>query len=472
MPKILRRLRHKFMLMTTGIVAILVIMIATGYYLSTYNSSFSAIDRALEHAVNSSAGRDRNQNTQSENPLEPLPGTDTQNNPGLQNESPGQSGSGTAATAPESLDPDQRIDLFHGQAALVYTIVIDAQGDILRNDSPALGLDENILADAIDEVLGSEAFSDEEGSVYTGKLEAENLFYRAKVEEGSIYLGLTDSAVFDSHIRDALVGSVSLALLAIVLTVIISFFLARLFIRPVEESWNKQRRFIADASHELKTPLTVIMTNTEIVRSSPDGKIASEMKWLDGVMEESKRMEGLIADLLLLAKLDDEDISSPGLSEERVDFSQAVEDTLVSFEAIAFERQLTIEESIEPGIMVKGTASRLSRLPDILMDNARKYTEPGDTVKVSLSHVDDKAILRVFNSGSAIAKEDLDRVFDRFYRADESRCGDIPGYGLGLSIAQSIATESKGRITVENVDGEGVVFTVALPYSSSRCDPL
>lgn len=452
MPQILKRLRLKFMLMTTGIVAVIVAIIAVGYCVSSYGSALSGIEFELEHTVNSSIGK----NQPGKNPLD---------RPFDSSAPEGSQGTGENNPALENLDSDQRIDLFHGQKALVYTVVTDMEGTVLRTDSPALEISESILSSSIEKILTSEAFSWEDGAVSTGKLEDESLFYRAKVKDGSIYLGLTDSSTFEKQMTDVLLGALSLALVAIVLTVFISFFLARLFIRPVEESWNKQRRFIADASHELKTPLTVIMANTEIVRSNPEAKIGSETKWLDGVMDESKRMQGLIADLLLLAKMDDENVSAACISEENVNFSQAVEDTLFGFEAIAFERKLTVESSVQPDILIKGIHSRLSRLPDILMDNACKYAELGGIIKVNLKAVGDKAVLRVFNSGPEISKEDMTHLFDRFYRADESRCDDIPGYGLGLSIARSIVEESGGHITVENADNEGVTFVVTLPRS-------
>lgn len=468
MPDILKKLRLKFMLMTLGIVASLIAIISIAYCISVYSSASNEIEMAFGGAVNASMGESHSQkppqNTQDFN-SDPE-GDNPKASP--DNQFSFDAGNDESPNLDE-LDADQRIDLFHGQSTLVYSVAIDYEGTVLRNDSPAIQLDEEVLEVAIANILASPDFSNEDGQRFSGRIDSENLFYQANSEGGIVYLGLADSSAFDERIQGAIFGSLGLAGLALLLTVIVSFFLARLFLRPVEEAWDKQRRFIADASHELKTPLTVIMANTEIVRSEPTSTVAHQMKWLDGTMDESDRMHGLIADLLLLARMDDEQIEAHHPNKESVDFSEAVLSTLVSFEAIAYERKLTIEEDIDGDIFIEGAHSRLSRLPDILVDNACKYAEAEGRIEVSLKSSGSKVVLRVFNTGPTIAKTDMAHLFDRFYRADESRCDDIPGYGLGLSIAQNIAGESKGVIEVSNISPEdkegslgaqGVAFTV------------
>lgn len=456
MPTILKKLRLKFMAMTTGIVAVLVAVIAGAYCFSVYNSASTEIDIALDHAVNASQGGGPDHQ-------QPLEGEfKGEGNP------PVDSGKGEQAGNEEQnateLDPDQRIDLFKGRSALVYSIVVDLQGTVLLNNSPAIGISDSVLESAISTILSSSDLSSGHTAEIAGKLTDEGLFYLAKVENDTVHIGLTDSTALDTTLHNAIFGSLALAALALALTIVVSFFLARLFLRPVEDAWTKQRRFIADASHELKTPLTVIMANTEIVRSEPDTLVASQMKWLDGTMDESERMHGLIADLLLLARMDDDQANTGPGAEEAIDLSQAVENSIVSFEAIAFERNLTIEDSITEDLRVKAVPSRLTRLPDILIDNACKYAEAGGVIKVNLSEQGGQAVLHVFNTGPEIAASDKEHLFDRFYRADESRCDDIPGYGLGLSIAHSIVEESGGAIDVQNVSEEGgVAFTVTLP---------
>lgn len=461
MSPLLRKLRLKFVFTTTGIVALLVVAVVAAYCLSIYTSAKGAIDGALDHAINTSIAQADSQGRQTR-PGGQMPGgsqlgvdgqmpTDDQAQPSL------------PSTDSDIASSDQRIDLFRGASALVYSAVLNNSGAIVRYDSPAIVIEDDVLTSAIQSIMSSPEFSMTDGATFSGRLSSENLYYKIRIDDGYAYLALADASLTDSRLQDALFGSLIVAGVALLLTVIVSFFLARLFIRPVEEAWSKQRRFVADASHELKTPLTVIMANTEIVRLDPTATVGSQMKWLDGIMDESERMHGLIADLLLLARIDDEQTLKEHLQAEDVDFSEAVEKSFMSFEAIAFERNLSLEGKVGQDIIVSGIPSRLSRLPDILIDNACKYAPQGTTVTVELEKQGANAVLRAFNAGEPIAPGDLDRLFDRFYRADVSRSSDIPGYGLGLSIARSVVEEVRGTITVENVAGKGVAFTVTLP---------
>lgn len=445
MSSLLKKLRLKFIATSTGIVALMVIIIATTYTISEYTNASTEVTSDLDRAITLSI---------------------SQPNGKRQAPNEGDAPNPNEGNIPGNAEDNQRIDLFRGKAALVYSVVMDSTGTVLRVDSPAIELDQTVLENSISTILASSDFKTDNGSLTQGRLSSEDLFYETKVQDKLIYLSLTDAKVFDERVHNALLGSLALSGIALFLTAVISFFLARLALKPVEEAWNKQRRFIADASHELKTPLTVIMANTEIVRSYPDTPVAQQMKWLEGITAESNRMQGLIADLLLLARMDDEKTAAPSAEKETANFSEMVENTLVSFEAIAFERNISIEQSLTPDIKVKAMRSQLVRLPDILLDNACKYANEGGTVRVTLEQKGDKALLRVFNTGSTISPEDMQHLFDRFYRADEARSDDIPGYGLGLSIAQSIAQEAKGTLTAENNDGKGVTFTVILPRVS------
>lgn len=445
MPSILKKLRLKFMATTIGIVAVLVIVIAGAYCITFYNTEMSDIDTSLDRSLEISVNRNLFQDSLRDafNSRLPL---------GLSNEEM------------LAFTEDQRIDIFHGREALVYAAVVDTSGAMLRVDSPAVEINESALQVAISTVLREQP-STEDRTTFSGRVASYDLFYKAQVQGSTICLTLTDSSSFDNAMRDIIFGACILALITLTLTVVVSFFLARLFLRPVEDAWNKQRRFIADASHELKTPLTVIMANTEIVRSNPEDKIAEHMKWLDGTIAESDRMHGLIADLLLLARMDDEGTVDSRAVLETLDLSEACENTVLGFEAVAFERGLQFESALEENLQVRGMRSRLVRLPDILVDNACKYAEEGGLVEVTLKRQGNTAVLRVFNEGPEISEADLSHLFDRFYRADQSRSDDIPGYGLGLSIAQSIVAESGGTITAENISNKGVALTVTLPLA-------
>lgn len=251
-----------------------------------------------------------------------------------------------------------------------------------------------------------------------------------------------------------LVGVVSLAAFFV-----ISIFLARVTIRPVKEAWDAQRQFVADASHELKTPLTVILANTEILCSHKQDTIAQQEKWVDYIKDEAVRMKKLVEDMLFLAK---SDVAKASANQTDFDLSELAWSCLLPFESVAFEQEITLDSQITQGIIIHGDESQMKQLVHILLDNACKYTEHGGKITVILERKQDKVLLSVNNTGTVIDKEKVAHIFERFYRADESRARTEGGYGLGLSIAKSIVEGFHGKISVESNDERGTTFYVML----------
>lgn len=226
--------------------------------------------------------------------------------------------------------------------------------------------------------------------------------------------------------------------------------------RPVERAWRQQRQFLSDASHELKTPLTVILSNAEMLESTPLEERPA--RWADNIHSEARRMKTLVEEMLTLARADS-CAAAPVLSD--VSLSEAAEDCALAFEPVAFETGKPLEYHLAEDVLVAGDREKLRRLVSILLDNAIKYGAPGGTVSLALERRDRQAVLTVSNPGE-IPAEHLPRLFERFYRADASR-GEQSGFGLGLSIADTIAREHRGTLRAES--GGGVtrfVFTVPL----------
>ena len=240
---------------------------------------------------------------------------------------------------------------------------------------------------------------------------------------------------------------------------LISLFLARQTLRPVEEAWAQQRRFVADASHELKTPITVILANLGVLLAHPDEPIRANRQWLDNSREEAVRMKGLVEDMLFLAR---SDADQTPMVTERVNLSDLLWSSLLSFEPVAFEQGVEMHSTVEPEIFVQGAASQLQQLFAILLDNAVKYAGEHGKVWVNLRQKEGKTVLTVRNTGDPIPAGSLAHVFDRFYRVDEARTRERGGYGLGLAIAQRIAEGHGGRITAESTRESGTVFCVTL----------
>ena len=242
----------------------------------------------------------------------------------------------------------------------------------------------------------------------------------------------------------------------------LSFFLARMSLRPVEHAFSEQQRFVQDASHELKTPLTVILANLSILKSRPASSIQEEMLWIQNTETEARRMQELTERLLFLAKADSKRLS-PKI--ERLSLSQLTEAAALPFTALAFERGLTLDTKLEAELFVKGDSQALTQLLAILIDNALKYASSGSAVTVRLARQKKQALLSVHNEGEVIPQDALPHLFDRFYRVDKSRARAQGGYGLGLSIAKTIASAHGGNIRAESSAEHGTSFTITLPLS-------
>lgn len=245
-------------------------------------------------------------------------------------------------------------------------------------------------------------------------------------------------------------------LLGLAIYVVISYMLASMALKPIEESWSKQKQFVADASHELKTPLSVIMANTEIIASHGSETVDSQMRWIENTREESARMAELVASLLFLAKNDD------GLKVElkTVNLSDCVSTTVLGQDAVFYENGKKFDYSLDDDITVLGNETQLKQLVTILLDNANKYSLGDGNIELTLTANGRHAVITVSNDSEQLTVEQLSHLFDRFYTVDESR--NSRGNGLGLSIAKTIVDTHDGTINVDCRDGR-TTFTVTLP---------
>ena len=256
------------------------------------------------------------------------------------------------------------------------------------------------------------------------------------------------------------IGSITIIVLAG-----ISYFLACWAIKPTALALEKQQQFVADASHELKTPLSVIQTTTDVLLSNKEKTIASEQKWVDYIKSETERMSKLVSDLLYLAKVD----SNEGLVKTYpFNLSEALINVTLPFESIVFEAGKELHMEIEPDLMCVGDEARLQQVAIILLDNALKHAPIETTIQIKLHQVGVNYQLEVSNEGEGIPPQHLDKVFERFYRVDASRARDTGGYGLGLSIAKSIVEQHHGSISVKSQLNSLTTFTVTLPIKQNH----
>lgn len=237
---------------------------------------------------------------------------------------------------------------------------------------------------------------------------------------------------------------------------LLSLCFANLSIRPIEESTKRQKQFVADASHELKTPLAIISANMDAIEASGEETVNSQKEWISSIRSEVSRMGRLVGDLLYLAKAED--------AKEKLmtfDLSIVCETAVASMEAIMYEKNRRLSTEIEKDVSVRGDMERIKQAVLILLDNAAKYTDENGDIHVTLQKLKQHAIFRVKNTGKGIPPEDVPRIFDRFYRPDSSRSKDSGGFGLGLSIAKSIVERAGGKISAQSNLGL-TTFSIAL----------
>lgn len=248
---------------------------------------------------------------------------------------------------------------------------------------------------------------------------------------------------------------------SLLITFGISFYLTQHSIKPVAETFSKQKQFIADASHELKTPLSVIGANTDLLLSGQQS--ADQKRRLQFIKDEAVRMTGLTNDLLYLARVEEEDEEAG--SYPRINASELVTSQLLGLEAHAFERGHPITFEIEEGLHVHGSAEQLKQVVMILTDNAIKYSDDDEPISAALSRNGVKGVLTVSNRGKSIPEKEQAKIFDRFYRTDRSRNRENSSFGLGLSIARAVVEQHHGSIGVESSEGKSTQFTVTLPLA-------
>lgn len=255
-----------------------------------------------------------------------------------------------------------------------------------------------------------------------------------------------------TRLHNMIIISIVFVIVIEIIIYIIALKISEWIVKPVENTFNKQKEFISDASHELKTPLAVIEANTEVLENN-----IGKNKWLTYIQNEIDSMNKLINELLLLAKMENVDSIQ---NTEKFNLSQEAQIAISMFESMAYEKNVKLETNIEENIMFNGRKEDIEHILSTLIDNAIKHTKT--KVEVNLKKERDKIVINVLNEGEEIPQEEREKIFERFYRVDKSRNRNEKRYGLGLAIAKSIVQKYNGEIKVDCKDGI-TTFTVKLP---------
>lgn len=283
----------------------------------------------------------------------------------------------------------------------------------------------------------------------------DGVYYKLKHDgNGIIKLYAVDST-FSFQIYKNYIGKSVIVLSVIaVLLILLAYILSSAVFKPIMDNFEKQKVFISNASHELKTPLAIINASVDVLKAQDKNN-----KWLNNISSQSNRMNVLITDMLSLSKIEEGQIK---LTKEDFDLSNEIINCVLPFEAMVYEKKKRIIYDVQEGIRVNTDRNSVKMLINILLDNAVKYAKDKSAIKVSLKKVKNKTIFTVFNSGSNVPNKDSNRVFERFYRADESRSRDSGGSGLGLAIAKNLATINKWKISAKSQYQESMTITVII----------
>ena len=433
-----RKLRIQFIAVVMVSIAVVLGVVFTGICVNDYRTSMDEVSRALSAALDRAGDGYAVPDERDGMPAEGRGPNDLGGD---------LKGSNQGFTGPQiGGNPDGRSSIV---PVAVYTISSNSQYSIVGAFTTAQ-IDSDVLAQAAS--LVNEL---EDG---TGTLSDLGLHYEKRTTYEATYVAFADTSSTSSW--ESLALSLVVAALGILAVFfVLSLFLSNWALRPVREAWDSQRQFVADASHELKTPLTVILANNSILMKHAQDTIASQSQWLESTQIEAVNMQGLVNEMLELAQVE----SRAAVQHERLDFSYLVDGITLQFESVAFERGCTFNEDIEEGIEVSGDETRLRKAVSTLVENALKYVDENGSVTVRLARSGKQATLSINNTGSLIDAEDLPHIFDRFYRTDKARTSGTGGYGLGLAIAREILREHDGDITCSSTQAQGTTFTATLP---------
>jgi two-component system, OmpR family, sensor histidine kinase CiaH len=291
-------------------------------------------------------------------------------------------------------------------------------------------------------------------------LDGNDWAYMVEKEESGYSIYSLDITAQLKIITDLIYTFIAVGFVMLIIIFFTSRFFANRHIAPIKKAFNKQKQFIADASHELKTPLTVIQTTTDVLLANSEDTIHNQSKWLHHIKSETERMKTLTNDLLYLTEMDH---TQTRMIFAPFNVSEAVESIILTMEAVIFEKNIMLNYEIDPDLTVVGNAEQIKQVVMILLDNGIKYTNPNGSINVTLKKRHNDILLSVTNTGEGIQPEHLEKIFDRFYRTDSSRSRKHGGYGLGLAIAQSIVKQHKGKIYAKSTPNESTTFYVHLP---------
>ncbi len=402
----IKRLQRNFIALSMAVIAIILVVVLVATNSANWVSTNRVADETIEVLRN--------------NLYEPIEGEESERNP-LE----------TLTVAVHT--QFYYVRFFTGSDEVVISSSMDSEIDVG---------DEELVLDYATTVYGE---GKESGYIDAYKYEA------VIVDDGTIYIFLDCHEALTAFFNYLWV-SIAIAAIGLVLVFVVMFFLSKLAIRPYVKNYESQKQFTTNASHELKTPLAIIMANTELLECD-----VGEREEIDAIKNSVTRANGMINNLIYLSKLEEGNIQ---LSKVDFDLSNAAEEMTETFVPLAVSSGKTIEEDIDRGVMIHADAKSINELISILLDNAVKYSKDGGTITISVKQENKKVILRVANPTVNVPEGEHSEYFTRFYKGDSSHNSEKQGHGIGLSIAFVIAEQHDAIIRAYAYDDENIEFTV------------
>lgn len=421
----IKKLRRKLIAACMLSLAVVLLVILGGVNLVSYQKVVADADTVLSLLAANGGVFPKGHQDQGERPEEGVP-------PVLGKKDP---------FAPRILSPETPYE------SRFFSVVLGEDGQVLETDM-----------DQIAAVDREEAAAYAQGVAQSGRDAGfwGNYRYLLSQEEGVSRVIFLDCGRSLSSFRSTLLASVALSLLGLLAVLVLLLILSHRIVRPVAESYAKQKQFITDAGHELKTPMTIISADADLLEME-----CGENQWLTDIRRQAQRLTGLTNDLIYLSRMEEE---QPKLQVIQFPLSDLAEEMAQSFAAHAQSQGKELEVSVQPMLSCTGDEKAIRQLISILLDNALKYSPQGGKLTLKLEKQGRNVLLTVSNTTTQPMERDkLSHLFDRFYRTDQSRSSQTGGYGLGLSIARSIVLAHKGKIRAESPDGTSLSVAVTLP---------
>lgn len=445
----IKSLQKKFITIAMGSITAVLLIIIGGINLLNYMNVNESADARLKILCENKGSfpMDKSNGNSNDRPPENInPATGAPNMNPIENMNPTENMDPMGFNKPDYNKIHHSISAETPFDTRYFTVTLDSNGNVIANNIGRIAAisEDSALAYAL------EAFSRNKSGGFINQYK----YARIQTNSDTMYIFLDCSRDLDAYYT-FLKASILISILGLLLVFILVVIFSKIMLRPVAESYEKQKRFITDASHEIKTPLTIIDANTEILEMEN-----GENEWTTSIRNQIRRLTSLTEKLVFLSRMDEEQST---LTMFDFSLSDAVSETVELFTSLATTKNKKITYEVEPNLTLNGNESSIRQLVSLLIDNAVKYTPEDETITLTLRSSGKNKILTVSNPAENLTPGRHDILFERFYRPDESRSSSTGGYGIGLSVAKAIVLAHKGKITAKSDDGKIIQFIVSLP---------